>query len=180
MSALTRAEMEKALGPAAEYTDLDALLADAEDAKPSYTGAGFRPIPHRHKWIVVTGIGPLLGQAKCLRCDTVRDDVRSKRGKNARSRGNALERWANTLLGISNRGKYGGPEDGGGEADWISVQTKSGSYYPKNIDRWLRAVPQRAGQMRGVVLVETPGAGQKRRALLVVDLYEAAEQWGNR
>jgi hypothetical protein len=32
--------------------------------------------------------------------------------------------------------------------------------------------------MRGVVLVETPGPGAKRRALLVVDLYEAAAQWG--
>lgn len=176
MSALTRAEMEEKLGPAAEYTDLDALLADAEDAKPSYTGAGLRPIPHRHRWMLIKYANDQ--RVECTRCGKAKDDARSRRGKNARSRGNALERWANTLLGISNRGKYGGPEDGGGEADWISVQTKSGSYYPKNIDRWLRAVPQRAGQMRGVVLVETPGAGQKRRALLVVDLYEAAEMWG--
>jgi hypothetical protein len=84
----------------------------------------------------------------------------------------------NGLLGIANRGKFGGPDDGGGADDWISVQTKSGNYFPKLIDRWLRAVPQRAGQMRGVVLVETPGAGTKRRALLVLDLYEAADQWG--
>jgi hypothetical protein len=137
----------------------------------------------RHKWKLMPPRflpdGKLTGpETICRRCNTIKDEARSRRGRTSRNRGNALERWVNGLLGISNRGKFGGPDDGGGAGDWISVQTKSGNYFPKLIDRWLRAVPQRAGQMRGVVLVETPGAGTKRRALLVVDLYEAAESWG--
>jgi hypothetical protein len=163
---------------------VDSLLADAELAPPTLAGEVTERKCRRHKWGAGHEWGAQAGiptgkvTYHCLRCFAVKDEARSKRGKNARSRGNALERWANGLLGITNRGKYGGPEDGGGEADWISVQTKSGAYFPKTIDRWLRAVPVRAGQMRGVVLVETPGVGTKRRALLVVDLYEAAAQWG--
>jgi hypothetical protein len=131
----------------------------------------------RHRW-VIENVGFGNQRSVCFTCNKPKDEARSRRGRTSRNRGNALERWVNGLLGISNRGKFGGPDDGGGAGDWISVQTKSGNYFPKLIDRWLRAVPQRAGQMRGVVLVETPGAGTKRRALLVVDLYEAAESWG--
>jgi hypothetical protein len=163
-------------------TDLDELLADLPIAGPSLTGAVGRKCS-RHQWEptnerIYTELGAPHTVWRCVRCGKAKDEARSRRGKNARSRGNALERWVNQLLGITNRGKYGGPEDGGDSADWISVQTKSGAYFPRTIDRWLRQVPQRAGQMRGVVLVETPGPGIKRRALLVVDLYEAAEQWG--
>jgi hypothetical protein len=179
---------------------VDSLLADAELAPPTLAGEVTERKCRRHRWTtgqhifanpngvaVTVGVGSdtettlyrsVRQETWCDVCGKPKDELRSKRGKNARSRGNALERWANGLLGISNRGKFGGPEDGGGEADWISVQTKSGAYFPKTIDRWLRAVPVRAGQMRGVVLVETPGVGTKRRALLVVDLYEAAAQWG--
>ena len=159
--------------------ELDALLADKPVAPPTFAGAVTeRKRRHKHEWCRSCVEQGVASHCIVTGCGIFQDDPRIRRGKNARSRGNALERWVNHMLGISNRGKYGGPDDGGGEADWIVVQTKSGSYFPKLIDRWLRAVPQRAGQMRGVVLVETPGPGTKRRALLVLDLYEAADQWG--
>lgn len=160
----------------------DSLDSDSE-MQPNEFREPVEPRPCRKhrwgtngKWAIESVDGVKI--PRCDFCGHVKDEARSRRGRTSRNRGNALERWVNGLLGISNRGKFGGPDDGGGAGDWISVQTKSGNYFPKLIDRWLRAVPQRAGQMRGVVLVETPGAGTKRRALLVVDLYEAAESWG--
>lgn len=160
--------------------DLDALLADAPLAPPILSTATPRKC-RRHRW-VPSRVGHFGEYSyfvdECAICGTPKDETRSRRGKNSRSRGNALERWACHLLGIPRVGQYGGAEDGGNSDSWITIQVKSGTYFPKMIDRWLRAVPQRAGQMRGVVLVETPGPGTKRRALLVVDLYEASAQWG--
>jgi hypothetical protein len=149
---------------------IDSLDSDS-DMQPNEFREPVEPRPcRRHKWMtVIDATSSFGGLTVCRLCRKPKDEERSRRGRTSRNRGNALERWVNGLLGISNRGKFGGPDDGGGAGDWISVQTKSGNYFPKLIDRWLRAVPQRAGQMRGVVLVETPGAGTKRRALLVVD-----------
>jgi hypothetical protein len=114
----------------------------------------------------------------CARCHRVKDDTTARRGKNNRSRGNSIERWVCKLLGISRRGQYGGPDDGGDSDDWIVVQVKSGTAYPERIDSLLRALPERAGQLRGVVHVDTPGPGVKRRALITLDLYAFAEWYG--
>lgn len=108
------------------------------------------------------------------------DPERARRGKLNRNRGNAIERWVCHLLGITRRGMYGGPDDGGGEADWITVQVKSGGAYPERIDGLLRALPVRADQLRGVVHTDAPGPGTKRRALITLDLYEFADWYGGR
>jgi len=116
----------------------------------------------------------------CARCDRRRDETVTRRGKNNRARGNAIERWVCQTLGIQRRGMYGGPDDGGGEADWITVQVKSGGAYPERIDALLRALPSRAGQLRAVVHTDAPGAGAKRRALITLDLYDFADWYGGR
>ncbi len=116
----------------------------------------------------------------CTACYKRIDPAASRRGKNNRSRGNSIERWVCKALGIARRGQYGGPDDGGGEADWITVQVKSGGAYPERIDGLLRALPLRASQLRGVVHVDTPGAGTRRRALITLDLEEFSQWYGTR
>ena len=106
------------------------------------------------------------------------DPERQRRGHLNRQRGNSIERWVCHLLGIARRGQYGGADDGGGEADWIVVQVKSGTAYPERIDGLLRALPVRAGQLRGVVHTDAPGPGVKRRALITLDLYDFADWYG--
>lgn len=130
----------------------------------------------RHRWAMIS----IEDGAICLACGRLRDQATARRGKNNRARGNAIERWVCQLLGIQRRGMYGGPDDGGGEADWITVQVKSGGAYPERIDSLLRALPSRAGQLRAVVHTDAPGPGVKRRALVTIDLYEFADWFGGR
>ena len=93
-------------------------------------------------------------------------------------RGNAIERWACGVLGISRVGQYGGAEDGGKESEWMVVQVKSGGAYPERIDRLLRSLTANAGQLRTVVHADAPGAGHRRRALITLDLEEFAAWYG--
>ena len=116
----------------------------------------------------------------CRRCGKVKDETVSRRGKNNRSRGNAIEREVCKLLGIRRVGMYGGSEDGGAADDWITVQVKSGGAYPERIDRLLRALPMRADRLRAVVHADAPGAGHRRRILVTLDLDEFSQWVGNR
>jgi hypothetical protein len=156
-------------------------LDDIPDLFPGPTAyaLGAKPRCRRHDWVLRTH--PIDGyRDECARCGAVHDLVAARRGRTNRSRGNALERWVCKLLGIERRGQYGGADDGGGSDDWIVVQVKSGGSYPERIDGLLRALPVRASQLRGVVHVETPGPGAKRRALITLDLYEFAAWYGGK
>ena len=130
----------------------------------------------RHDWrerMDIGGIEPVYG---CRRCPAIRDDARSRRGKNSRTRGNAYERSVAARLGVKRVGQYGGAEDVAG--DWIAVQCKVGGYYPLTIDRWLRAIPARADRLRAVVIGDAPGSAGKRRELIVLDLSDFIDWFG--
>lgn len=151
-------------------------LDDIPDLFPTPTGTRSEPRAcRRHNWYPTPD-----GSERCLRCARVKDPATARRGKNNRSRGNAIERWVCHLLGISRRGQFGGPDDGGGEADWIVIQVKSGGAYPERIDALLHALPTRAGQLRAVVHTDAPGPGAKRRALITLDLYDFADHYGGK
>ena len=106
------------------------------------------------------------------------DPAKSRRGKNARNRGNAFEREvAEKLLG-RRIGWAGGPTDV--STGLYDVQCKVGGSYPERIDTWLRKVPYRYDKLRAVVLGDSPGAGTKRRALIVFDFEEFVEIFGER
>jgi hypothetical protein len=161
--------------------DLDTALADTEAWPPPDPVEREPRKCRRHRW-VRHSFQPEGGGVVdiCASCSGVKNPDASRRGKNNRSRGNSIERDVCKALGIARRGQYGGPDDGGGEADWITVQVKSGGAYPERIDGLLRALPLRASQLRGVVHVDTPGAGTRRRALITLDLEEFSQWYGTR
>lgn len=96
---------------------------------------------------------------------------RVKRGLNARRRGNSFEREVAAKLGGRRVGHFGGKVDVE-VPGYLKVQTKNGGAYPALLDRWLRAVPVQAGELRAVVVGDAPGPGTKRRSLIVFDLSE--------
>ena len=103
---------------------------------------------------------------------------RSVRGRRSRNRGNAFERWiAEQLGGEAKRvGQYGGKADV--ESPWIAVQAKCGKSYPERIDGWLRSITVRGDQLRAVVLGDAPGAGVRRRTLIVLDFDDFIAWYG--
>lgn len=106
------------------------------------------------------------------------DPAKSRRGKNARNRGNAFEREIAGKLNGKRIGWAGGPTDV--STGLYDVQCKVGGSYPERIDRWLRKVPYRYDKLRAVVIGDSPGAGTKRRALIIFDFEEYVELFGDR
>jgi len=103
---------------------------------------------------------------------------RSTRGRRSRNRGNAYERDVARRLGVSRVGQYGTKADVGDRDEWIVAQTKMGKAYPERLDGWLRSIPFRADQLRALVIGDAPGAGTKRRELIVLDLAEFLDWYG--
>ena len=129
--------------------------------------ASVTPRKHRHQWVWV-GDGPTV----CMYCQRLRDDTTSRRGRNNRSRGNAIERDVARQLGLRRVGMYGGPEDAGTAGDPFIVQVKSGKSFPERLYRWLRALPSNANQTPLLVITDAPGPGHRRRALVVLTMED--------
>jgi hypothetical protein len=108
------------------------------------------------------------GDSACERCGKAFPREHSRRGRNNRARGNAIEREIGKALGLRRVGQYGGPDDLSGEM--FVAQVKSGGAFPERLWTWLRAVPANAGQVRLLVVTDAPGPGTKRRAVVVLDL----------
>ena len=100
---------------------------------------------------------------------------KAKRGRTSRQRGNAFEREVAKKLGGERVGQYGGPEDV--RLDWANVQCKVGGAFPERIWSWLNALP-RDHRLRAVVIGDAPGAGKKRREVIVMDLDDFSEWFG--
>lgn len=149
-------------------TDLDDLPFTHDDGRTP-NGAKGRPKCRRHEW--TPG-----GDAFCVRCGKVRDDATIRRGRNNRSRGNAIEREVGKKLGLRRVGQYGGPDDLSGEL--FAAQVKSGGSFSERYWSWLRAVPVNASQVPLLVVTDAPGPGHKRRAVVVIDLDDWADMYG--
>jgi hypothetical protein len=133
----------------------------------------------RHRWETRTVVRiPIPGQpvqlptemAACVRCGKVQDPAVSRRGRNNRARGNAIEREVGKQLGLRRVGQYGGPEDLSG--DLFAAQVKSGGAFSERVWSWLKAVPVNAGQTPLLVITDAPGPGHKRRAVVVVEIND--------
>lgn len=103
----------------------------------------------------------------------------SRRGRNNRKRGNALELWACKQLGISRTGMFGSKVDGGKHDEWIVIQVKSGpSNFSEKVWGLLNSLTPVAGQQRGVVFVSADGPGKPKRAYIALELGEFIDSVG--
>ena len=146
-----------------------------EPLTPPNLGAASQRKCRRHEWshsVTYEG-GPDISTittytTTCARCGVIRDETTARRGKNNRSRGNAIEREIGKRLGLRRVGQYGGPDDLSGEL--FAAQVKSGGAFPERLWSWLKAVPVNAGQTPLLVVTDAPGPGRKRRAVVVLDI----------
>lgn len=104
--------------------DLDALLATTEPTIETARSVVEPRKCKRHQWAVVTlplGVRP--GRAQCARCGSVKDEARSRRGKQSRNYGNRAELDVARRYGGQKVGHHGGPVDVRGR-DW-NTQVKT-------------------------------------------------------
>jgi len=73
-------------------------------------------------------------------------------------------------------GQFGGKQDVANE--WIAVQCKVGKSYPERLDGWLRSVPVKSDQIAALVVGDSPGAGARRRTMIVLDLDDFIAWFG--
>jgi hypothetical protein len=147
-------------------TDLDRLPFDYHDSPATPTGAKGAKC-RRHDW----------EDGACRRCHALLDPSVSRRGKNARNRGNAFEREVAEKLGGRRVGQYGDKVDVVVDG-YLQLQCKNGAAYPERLDGWLRSIPVRSELLRGAVIGDAPGSGTKRRAIIVFDLDEYRDWHG--
>lgn len=116
-----------------------------------------------------------MGKMKDLAIDAANAE-RASRGKRARQRGNAFEREVASKLNGKRTGMFGGKNDV--EAGHFVIQCKVGLSYPERLDKWLRELTPKADQLGILVVGDSPGAGVKRRALVVIDFDDFIAWYG--
>jgi hypothetical protein len=131
-----------------------------------------KPKCRRHVWLS-NGLDTF---TFCRSCGRTRNPDASRRGKNNRQRGNAIEREIGKTLGMKRVGQYGGKDDLSNAL--FSAQVKSGGAFSERQWAWLKAVPVVAGQTQLLVVADTPGPGKKRRAVVILDLDDWRELHG--
>lgn len=111
--------------------------------------------------------------AICLRCGSRRDPVASRRGRNNRSRGLAIQREIARSLGLLNL-QGNGPTDARTEEIYGNAafvcQVKSGARFPGWMATELAKLPTTGGRIPILAIAETPGPGHRRRAVIVVEI----------
>lgn len=120
----------------------------------------------------------IVGRMKDLAIDDLNRE-KAVRGKRARNSGNSFEREIVHKLGPDAKrvGQYGGKTDV--ESPWIAIQAKCGNgFFPSRLDAALRAINARGDQLRAVVVGDKPGAGTRRRALIVLDFDDFIAWYG--
>ena len=147
------------------------------DDPATRNGAKGRGKCRRHEWIGVVftgayGLPP--GRATvCERCGATRDPAVSRRSKNNRSRGLAIQREIAHALGLVNL-QGNGAADARSEEVYCNAafvcQVKSGARFPGWMMAELAKLPTTGGRIPILAIAETPGPGHKRRAVIVVEI----------
>lgn len=113
-------------------------------------------------------------QVPACACGAVKDPAKSRRGRNARSRGNRRELELAKTLGGTKVGQYGGPDDV--RAGMFTIQSKVRGNFPSWMTAELDKLPRTGGRIP--VLIVTGPAGldphdrRKRPAIAVVHLAD--------
>ena len=155
-----------------------ALLPLLRDDRGTQDGAP-RAARGLRRWrqVLLVGAPWVLEVSKHSELDIDRQNAeRSRRGRTARARGNAFEREVAKRLGAARVGQFGGKQDVANE--WIAVQCKVGKSYPERLDGWLRSVPVKGDQLAALVVGDSPGAGARRRTMIVLDLDDFIAWFG--
>ena len=150
-------------------TDLDDLdLMDATTpATPNVTTKKCR----RHDWYDWSQVpGYQLLPMSCRRCGKVKDPAVSRRSRNNKNRGLAIQRKRIEALGGTNLAGNNENLDGIGLA--FAYESKSGGAFSERVWRWLSGIPTKGNQTGVLIVTETPGPGRKARSYVVVSFDE--------
>ena len=94
------------------------------------------------------------------------------RGEENRQKGANFEKELAAKLGGERTGPAGGKDDV--QTDAFAIQAKVGSsYFPERLWSFLTEIPMKPGQGRALIVGDEPEPGQKRRAVVVIEL----ERW---
>jgi hypothetical protein len=110
------------------------------------------------------------GDSQCARCHRVIPAALSKRGRNARIRGNARELEIAKELGGVKTGHHGGPDDVRVGMFTAQSKVRSGSAFPGWQWDELAKLPRTGGRTPVLFVTDAPGPGIRRRALAIVTL----------
>ncbi len=154
-------------------TTLADLDLGAEPGQPNLGAPPPRPC-RRHRW----GLNPQRDGLACDLCGVDQDPIRVRRGRTSRRRGNDYERSVANRLGLRRVGQFGSSTDVGGAGEWMAAQVKNGGAFPERIWTWLQALPHDATHVRAVVIGDAPGAGTKRREVIVLDFEDFCRWFG--
>jgi hypothetical protein len=136
------------------------------------TPNGVAPKCKRHRW------DRTLRPVACARCGRVRDEARSRSGRNARSRGNRHELRVARAFGGVKVGHHGGPEDVRVGMFVVQVKYYATARFPAWMDNELKKLPRTDGRVPLLVVAESAGQGRKGRAIAVLDLGDMIDLHG--
>jgi len=110
---------------------------------------------------------------QCVRCNAIKNPVLSKQNKNNKDRGLAIQRRVLTRMGLDSI-PGNGPTDGRsrGENGLFLAEVKSGQRFSEADYGDMVKLPAKAGQVRLLVKVETPGPGRKARATVTMPIED--------
>jgi hypothetical protein len=136
---------------------------------------------HRHRWWMPPIVGPDAARYSfganapiCAICEKPRDEVKSKRGRSARSRGNRRELELARALGVDKTGHFGGPDDMRGKDGMFVYQSKVRAAFPTWMTAELAKLPRTGDRVPVLIVTGPPGLDpsdrRKRIAIAVVTL----------
>lgn len=155
---------------------LEDLLAEADIEPPSLAGAAGLPKKcYRHDWYF-GALGDEPPVHICTICGTVRDETRSKRGRNAAKRGKRIQH--DRIVGLGGRNLAGNNPNLDGLGAMFAYESKSGGSFSQRYWRWLTDIPKRGNETGVLIVTEAPGPGRKARSYVVVEYDEWRELHG--
>jgi len=104
--------------------------------------------------------------------------VDARKGRLNRKRGISFEREVAALVGGKRTGMYGGKDDVTSER--LVIQCKVGTAFPERIYGWISSIRPVAGRSAAVVIGDAPGAGNKRRIIIAMELQDFLDYVGEK
>jgi hypothetical protein len=127
---------------------------------------------HRHTWYTEVYRPMGVNLVRCVSCGKEQDPAKSRRGLNARKRGNRRELELARKLGAEKVGHFGGPDDVRG--GMFTYQSKVRAAFPTWMTAELAKLPRTGGRIPVLVVTSPPGLDpsdrRKRLAIVVVTL----------